>query len=305
MLNRTITILVFSFVVSSLSAQSYVGKQRSFALGTQEMMQVFNGQGDLEKASAYYFKMTFPEALKAIKAKGINPSVEEGKIYVESKKFRFDTQDEGEKITMIMDLETNKMYTVNWVKKEYMEIDIEKMNKMREQMQSKMAEQMQGMGTYLDKLPPETRKKIEAMQKGQMPGMDSGEAKVSATGKSKTINGFKCKEYIVRKDNQTEQIWASTQYPELMKMFKEMESSMGEKESLKSTIWEKIAGWPVQQTEVEMNMMRGQGRVNYDEVYSIEKVTHAPGTFSPPAGFKKTTMEEKMREGLKGFSPGN
>ena len=300
MLKQLFIVFIILFLVSVLNAQSYLGKQHSFLLSTQEMMAVFSGEGNLEKASAYYFKMTYPEALIAVKAKGVNPSIDEGKIYVDGKKFRMDSQRDGERTTMIMDMEIKKMYSIDWKKKEYMEIDIEKMKKMREQMQSKMANQLKGMGAYLDKLPPETRKKLEAMQMGQMPNSGGSDEQVSPTGKTKTIYGFKCKEYIVRKGNKIEQIWASTQYPELMNMFKEMKSSMGDKKSAKSAVLDKIDGWPVHKTEVEMDMMRGQGSVEYDEVYSIEKATHKPGTFSPPAGFKKTTMEDKMK-GLKGF----
>ncbi len=303
MLKQLYIIFVLIFVVSFLNAQSYEGQQHSFSLETEEMMSVFSGEGDLDKASGYYFKMTYPEALKAIKAKGVNPSIEEGKIYVDGKKFRFDTKEEGKKISMIMDLKTKKMYYVSWAKKEYMEIDMEKMKKMRDEMQSKMASQLQGMGAYLDKLPPETRKQIEAMQKGKMP--KEAEAQVTATGKSKTINGFKCKEYIIRKENQIEQIWASTQYIELMNLFKETETTFGGDESAESDVWNKIDGWPAHKTQVNMNMMRGQGSVEYDEVYSIKKATHKAGTFDPPAGFKRTTMEEKMKKGFEGFSPGN
>ncbi len=215
-------LFVFLFVTSSLFAQSYVGKQHSFSLGAQEMMQVYSGDGDLQKVSGYYFKMSFPEALKTIKAKGVNPVVEDGKIYVDGKKFRFDSQEEGEKTTMIMNLETNKMYHVRWAKKEYMEIDIEEMKKMRQKMQSTISERMKGMGAMLENLPPEARKKLEAMQMGQMPGSEKSGIKVTPTGKTKTIHGFKTKEYIVSGKNKIEQIWASTEYPELMKLFEEI-----------------------------------------------------------------------------------
>ncbi len=301
MLKQFSAFFILVFFASLLSAQSYLGKQHSFSLETQDMMKVFSGDGNIEKASAYYFKMTYPEALKTVKAKGINPTIEEGTIYVDGKKFRMDSQQKGQKMTVIMNLETKKMYNIDWANKEYMEIDIEKMKKMRDQMKSKMASQMQGMGTYLDKLPPETRKKIEAMQKGQMPGSDKN-TDVSATGKTKTINSFKCKEYLIRKNDQIEQVWVSTKYPELMHVFKEAELSMGDEQSAKDDVWKKIDGWPVHQTEVAMNMMRGQGSVEYDEVYSIKKTTHKPGTFSPPAGFRRTTMEEKMQKGFKGFN---
>jgi len=303
MLKQISIFFVLLFLVSSLQGQSYLGKQHSFSLNTQEMMKVFDGGGDLEKVSAYYFKMTYPEALKAIKAKGVNPSVDDGKIYVDGKKFRYDSNQDGEKITMIMNLETKIMYNVDWARKEYMEIDIEKMKKMRDQMQKQMATQMQGMGAYMDKLPPEARKKIEAMQKGKMPGNDE-QAEVSATGKTKTINTFKCKEYIIHRDNKNEQVWVSKQYTELQQMFKNMDLTIGDKEDSKNGVWEKIDGWPVHQVDVDINMMHGQGSVNYDEVYSIEKTTHKSGTFDPPTGFKKTTMEDKMK-GFKGFSPGN
>ncbi|KAA3609737.1 MAG: hypothetical protein D8M58_09175 [Calditrichaeota bacterium] len=304
MFKKVSVIFILLFTASVLNAQSYLGKQHSFTLETEEMMKIFSGDGNLEKASSYYFGLTFPQAIKAAKAKGVNPTVEEGKIYVDGKKFRFDTQDEDGKLSVIMNLETKIMYSIFWAKKEYMEVDIEKMKKMRDQMQKQMATKMQGMGAYLDKLPPETRKKIEAMQSGNMPGAEE-KADVNATGKTKTINTFSCAEYIVSKKNKMEQIWASTQYAELQRMFKEMELSMGDMQNSKSPVWEKIKGWPVHQVDVEINMMRGQGSVNYDEVYSIEKTTHKPGTFTPPAGFKRTKMEDKMREGFGGFKQGN
>ncbi len=94
MLKQLSAIFVLFLFVSILHAQSYMGKQHSFSLDTQDMMKVFSGDGDLEKASGFYFKMTYPEALKTVRAKGVNPLIDEGKIYVDGKKFRFDTQQE-------------------------------------------------------------------------------------------------------------------------------------------------------------------------------------------------------------------
>jgi hypothetical protein len=68
------------------------------------------------------------------------------------------------------------------------------------QMQAKTQnarEQMRGMESMLERLPPEARAELEARM-GKKMGGESKSVRIKKTGQSKTINGFHCEEYLIK-----------------------------------------------------------------------------------------------------------
>lgn len=285
-------ITIFFLTVSLGFSQSYLGKQKSFDLGTDEMMRIYTGEPDLQKMAAYFFGLGFEKVLKEAKAKGIKTALEEGTIYIDGKKVRFDLTEDGMKQSHIMNFESRKMYSVMWDKKEYIEMDLDEIQAMQKNVQKTMTSQMEQMKDVMDKLPPEAKAKMAEYYGASK----SSPAQVEATGKKETINGFKCSEYIVTKDNKSEQIWATSDYADVREAFKEFEESMPDMKGGDNSVWEKINGWPVRQTEVEANKMTMQGGYKFSEVHSLEKTTHKADTFIPPKNFKRKSMSDMMKD---------
>ena len=122
----------------------------------------------------------------------------------------------------------------------------------------------------------------------------SAPPKVTATGKSKTINGFPCAEYLVSKENSREHLWITTKYSGLRDAFYEMATSMPGAEE-ENAMWDQVKdGWPAQTAELRGREDYMEASFSIDEVYSLKEATHKAGTFDPPADYIKKTMQEMM-----------
>ncbi|MCB0282808.1 MAG: DUF4412 domain-containing protein [Calditrichae bacterium] len=284
-------ILLISYVYS----QDFKGKQHGISLDTDAMMQLFDQEPDLQKMADFFFKMNYNEILKKVKNKGLDAETEETTMFISHKKMRADMVQDGQKLSYIMNFENNMMYTIMWDKKEYMEINIDQMQQMQKQAMSQMSQQMESMKGMMDQLPPEAKAAMEKMygQKKQSP------PQVTETGKTAVINGFKCKEYIIKMDDKISQYWITTEYKDLRKTFEEFAKAMPEMQNEDQAIWNEIKeGWPASDAEISFNTMGMGGSYSINEVYSIEKASHPADTFIPPAGFKKKSMQEMMMDGM-------
>jgi len=292
------TIFIFFILVGFAFSQSYLGKQRSFDMDENKMMKLLKGEPSLESLSSYFFSKSYDDILEEATSAGINLTENDDTIYIEKDKVRFDKFDKEEgEISAIINFKTNIVLTILYEKEEYVEMDLNQIKQLKKQMASGIHDftsQLKGIN-----LPPEAKAKLEQM-------MGTGkktEPTVKATGNSKMINDFKCLEYQVSKENKIEQVWVTLKYPELRKYFEKVSivMAMGD-DNYPSAIWKNIeSGWPVSQIDIEFNQMLMKVQINVNEIYSMEETTHKDGTFDPPAGFKKTTMEEQMQDAMKGF----
>jgi hypothetical protein len=298
-MRKSIIILAVIFLsFSFLSAQSYKGKQRGIQLDSDAMMQLFDQEPDLQKMAGFFFKMDYDQVEKLVKSKGLEADMEETTIYFDTKKMRADMTQDGEKFSYMMNFETNMMYTVMWDKKEYMEMDIDQMRQIQKQAMSQMDQQMEKMKGMMDQMPPEARAAMEKMYGKK----DKNPPQVKPTGKTAKINGFNCKEYHIIWEDKISQYWITTDYNELRKTFEEFATSVPEMEDNDKAVWEQIGeGWPARDAEVSLDPMGMGASYSINEFYALEKTTHDAGTFTPPSGFKKKSMQEMMMDGMQDY----
>lgn len=291
-----ITFSLIAGLLTNLVAQSFIGKQHSLQIGSDGMMALYSGDEDLDKMANFFFALDYNDIVKKAKANGVNTETDEGTLYVDGKLFRMDTETMGQKMSFIINLETREMYSIMHDQKEYFAMNLDDMKAMQAKVKESVSAQMENMKGMMENMPPEARAMMEKMsgQKKTVP------PKVTATGKSKTINGFPCTEYLVSKENSREQLWITTKNSGLRDAFYEMATSMPGAEE-ENAMWDQIKdGWPVRSSEVTGREDYMDGSFSIHEVYSLKEATHKPGTFDPPANYKKKTMQEMMG-GMQGY----
>jgi hypothetical protein len=150
----------------------------------------------------------------------------------------------------------------------------------------------------MENMHPEAREMMEKMAGGKK----NNPPKVTSTGKSKTINGFLCQLYLVAQDNSREQLWITTQFPSLREGFYKLASAMPDANEDVTALWDQIKeGVPIATYSIEDKQGYMSGSYLLNEVYSIEKTSLKKGIFDPPAGYKKTTMQDMMIQGMPGM----
>ena len=177
-------------------------------------------------------------------------------------------------------------------------MDLDELRAMKEKMEQNMAAQMESMKGMMQNLPPEARAAMEQMSSEK----EKAPSEVKATGKSKTINGFPCKEYRAISNDEQEQAWVTSNNPAVKAAFYEIANAMPMDDETDKK-WEIADGWPVQNSHIRARQGYVEGSFSISETYSLEEVTHKAGTFDPPAGFKKRTMQDMM-QGMQQM-PGN
>ena len=287
-----VTLLIISITVTNLFSQSYLGKNRSLQLSESDMKVLYNGQGDLQNLADFFFNKSFSDIQKLVKSKNLYPEVEESNFYIDGKRVRMDMNMMGQKAAFIINLDTKKAYNIMYSQKMYVEMNISELKAMKEKMKEQMSAQMESMKGMMENLPPDAKAAMQEMYGDK----ETSSEKVIATGKSKTVNGFSCKEYLIVSNDEQEQVWVTSKYPAVKTAFYEIANIMpgDDDESIK---WEQTDGWPVQTSQIRAKKGYVEGSFNISETYSIEKATHATGIFDPPKGFKKRSMQEMMMPG--------
>jgi hypothetical protein len=199
------------------------------------------------------------------------------------------TGETGEGSVMIFRLDKELIWMLNPDEKTYSEMTFADMEKMA----NKGAEQMAAMKEQMKNMPEEQRKAMEKM----MGGGDQ-EVTVKNTGETKTVNGRKCKKYIVfRGEEEFMTLWVSDEV-------KEFESLMGDWKSFSermasltarfakgmSDVYKKINGFPM---ETKISMM---GQTVTTTVTKIEKRSTPSSEFEVPSGYKK--VKSAMEKGM-------
>jgi hypothetical protein len=191
----------------------------------------------------------------------------------------FRSTEEKGKITVIR-LDKEVIYSIDPDKRTYSELSFSEMNGMRDKIAAMMKKRMESMS-------PEQRKMLE----GKM-----GEAKerssryeVSKTGETKSISGFTCTKYVVKRyGGETETVWAAADIgggmeslrQDMEQFMKKMSTSLGTGKV--GTEWyTEIRGFPIQ-TE-----SHGSTRT----VTKIEQRSINGSEFEVPAGYTKVKEE--------------
>jgi hypothetical protein len=171
--------------------------------------------------------------------------------------------------------------------------------KRMENMSPEQKQKMEEMKKRQESMTPEQKKALEGKMGGKMEASGDNTYEVVSTGETKSISGFTCTKYIVKRHgNVTETVWATNEIRGAESLRKDMELFM-EKVStnlgasnLSSQWYKEIHGFPVQ-TE-------GHGSTN--TVTKIEQRSINSSEFAVPAGYTKTKMkgfEDLDQEGKK------
>lgn len=285
------TLLLIVALSSTLFAQSYQAQQHTLQLDESAMTALYNGSQDLDKMADFFFTMDYADLEKKVKAAGLDADMEEGTMYMDGKHLRMDMETMGQKMSYIINLDTKQVYSIMHAKKEYYVMNLDELKAMQSNMQKNMAAQMENMKGMMENLPPEAKAMMEKMTKQKK----SAPPKVTATGKTKTINGFSCSQYLITKENSREQLWVTTKYGSLRDAFQNLTEAMPDVDEDSKVVWKEVKeGWPVQNSELRGKENYMEGSFSINEIYSLKETTFKAGTFDPPAGYTKRTMQEMM-----------
>jgi GLPGLI family protein len=192
----------------------------------------------------------------------------------------------------VIRIDQEKIYNVRTKDKTYSVMTFAELEQMGKQMNAQM-EQLQ---KQMKDMPEEQRKMMEKMLGGKTPGAEKEpKIEVSKTGEQKTINGFSCVHYIVKRDGKEEiSLWVTPD----VKTFASMRQDLMEQTKRMSSMtpggfkglidaMQKVDGFPI---ETEM------GTMMKTSVTKIEMKTVGASEFEVPAGYTKVDnkMQEKM-----------
>jgi hypothetical protein len=182
---------------------------------------------------------------------------------------------------MILRMDQEKIYTVDPAKKTYSEMTFADMEAYAKKAGEKMAQYREKMKN----MPPEQRKQIEAMT-GMMGGTE-GPVEISATGEKKSVDGFSCAKYVMKRGGKEMMtLWVTKDvagFDNLRKDWMEFGKRMAALTNMSGLgdAYQKIDGFPM---ETDMDIMGKMTTV----VTKVEKRTTPAGEFSVPAGYTKT-----------------
>jgi hypothetical protein len=302
----TLTLLLIGLCASLAFAKTYEGKQRDIDFSSDDLFTIFSGEdikiNDPGEMWKYLFETPVDKLLERAKSRGVSPDIIESTLYVSENAVRFDaTIAMMGSVSYVMLPKAEKIRMIFQSRKQYIEMTFDEIQQIGQTTQS---------GGLLDNLPPEARAQLDQLppeireqmkaRMGEKSETESKPVSVKKTGRTQTINGFRCEEYIVEGKTK-QQIWVSQKYPELRKSFEAVLTKLPNFDKSKDNddkgeIWEKIrTGWPVVIKEFEFNP-RSMRRTTFDvqEIVSMEEKSLPPNVFEVPDGYQKTTMQQMM-----------
>jgi len=195
----------------------------------------------------------------------------------------------------IFRLDKETFYNIDPAKKSYTGMTFAEMKGMMGKAKSKLGDVLE---KRLEQLPPDQRKKMEERMGAMMNQSTSPNVtyQVQATGENKSISGYNCEKYIVKRNGKEfETIWATKQISgfesikrDMADLTERLSSAIGTKGAI--NLWYKdIDGFPIQ-TE-------SYGSVSV--ATKIERKTIPTSEFEVPAGYtkEKNKMEEALNSG--------
>jgi hypothetical protein len=190
----------------------------------------------------------------------------------------FRSVDDNGDVTVIR-LDREIIYTFDPEERTYTEMRFSDMKAMREKVAAMTKKRMEAM-------PPEQRKAFEERMSHAAGGSEKNSHEVVGTGETRSISGFTCSKYIVKRNGkQVETVWATNDIRGAESLRKDMEkfmetvsTNLGNGRRLGTAWYKEVRGLPIQ-TESD-----GSTR-------TITKVEQRPvplSEFEIPAGYTKT-----------------
>lgn len=251
------TVLVILFSVISFSANLHAQKQ-------------FEGWWESETVT------------KSSTVMGSTSDIKHSKTFYKSKKMK--EVDLDENIVEIYRLDKGLVWTLNPERKIYFEVRFEDIDKQMKQIQQQMAEKM-------EQLDPQQRQMMQEMLGEKFNAMfdrSSMQASFKVTGKTKNINGYKCKQVIMLLNKSPlMEMWLTDRY-NLGNDFIEYYEKSGLVKGKISNAKE-LSGFPIY-TKMETTTKLGNS-VEETTVKKIVQTKIVDKEFEIPAGYKKVTEE--------------
>ncbi len=286
-----ITIMGLGF--DSSNAQEFEIKQRIIEFPSDSLGLLLDSDSldpqELKKMSQKLFALPVEEMLRKSSTQAVTPEVSNNTFYVSGKRIRVDTMQEEGKMTSIVLLDEGKVYNLFWANKQYMELSIDTIKQMQSQA-SEALKKLPSMEEAMEKLPPEVRAQMLAsLGKTKL---DSNGVKITKTGRSTSINGFGCEEYLAEMQTGSAQLFVSQEYPELRKSFDLfMEAFPGfegrEEQATERVLKEIPNGWPILMKELEFAPLGMEFSFDVTEILSVEKKDLPADMFRVPTEFMK------------------
>jgi hypothetical protein len=183
---------------------------------------------------------------------------------------------------MILRMDQEKIYNVDPAKKTYSEMTFAEMEAYAKKAGDKMAQ----LKEKIKNMPPEQRKQMEAMS-SMMGGGAEAAVEISATGEKKTVSGFACTKYVMKRGGKEfTTLWVTkgvTGFDNLRKDWMEFGKRMATLTNMSGLgdAYQKIDGFPM---ETEIDVMGKMTTV----VTKVEKRSTPASEFNVPAGYTKT-----------------
>jgi len=192
---------------------------------------------------------------------------------------------------MILRMDQEKMYDVNTGTKTYSEMTFAEI----EGFAKKAGDKMAAFREKIKNLPPDQQKKMEGLA-SMMGGGAEEKIEVNATGDTKTVSGFACTKYVLKKGGKDfATLWVTkgvsgfdnlrADWVEFGKRMAALTNMTGMGEA-----YQKIEGFPM---ETDMNMMGTITTV----VTKVEKRSTPASEFDVPAGYTKTASPMMQKAG--------
>jgi len=207
---------------------------------------------------------------------------------------------EGPDVVTIFRGDRKLLWTADMIQKTYTEMTEADMAAMGQQINSAMAE----LQEKLKEMPPDQRAAVEAMMaKNPAVTQDAPpRAVVKATGKSKTINGWPCKEYAQTVGSTVMEVWSTDQknfsltpadlgaFKEFAEFMKKMLPGLGPVEGFMKDFDKPVEG-QVPGIPVLTVARNDKGEETYrTELVKVAKGPVPPSAFQLPEGLKKEAM---------------
>lgn len=227
--------------------------------------------------------------------------------------FRADMPQLGSGISMIQNLQSRKLWNVDWKKQIYTEIDLQKIAEMQRGLREhyqKPADPFaylkdlppEKRAEILRKLPPETRQRMKE-NRGPFPLPRSPQEKtkmiVRRTGKKAKINGYQCEEYILENHGVLRSVWLTPAPAGLLQALKSLSRNydrFGSGSTMRD-IWQFApAKMPVLIREFSFTP-NGEVSLIITRMSRLTEKTLPAEIFKIPSSFKKASMMEILDMG--------
>ncbi len=307
--------LIFLGCSHGLPAQDFSGiiEMRLTEFDSQQLKQIYpelNTDQILPHRAIQILSHSNRELFSRAEKAGLKPQYSHIKMRFAKNWFRADIPQKGLNLSMIQNLQTNKIINVHWAKSLYTEIDLVKIAEMKRGLREYYKNPPDPLAyleklspgqrsEILQKLPPETIKRLKE-NRGPFPLPQKPDAKefqkVIKTGRTARISGFSCIEYRIEKPGKMLSVWVASAPAGLLQALKSMSrnfSRIGEDQAIHE-IWKVTPGhMPVLTRELTF-AATGELMLVITQMTSLKKQPVSAKVFQVPPHFKKASMMELL-----------